>query len=149
MVGDNNRHAQFVGVFDFFDIGNTAIDGDDEGDALIMQFIDGGYAQSVTFGNAVRNIGDDHSAQSSQSLYHQGGTGDAVYIEIAVNGDFFAGKQSPVNTGNCLSAYPAAKRDRRTDGRHRSEKVPSEDGSVKPTIIEKLGHQGRIARSLS
>ena len=53
-------------MFDFFNVGDAAVDGDDQAHTLIVQFLEGGIAQSMALGDAVGNIGN-HAPPSAAS----------------------------------------------------------------------------------
>ena len=68
MVGDNNVNAEAMGFFDGSDTGDTAIGGNNQADALLMERFDGGNLQAVPFIDTVRDIGKSLDIKSSQSL---------------------------------------------------------------------------------
>ena len=74
----------------------AAVGGDDEGDALGGEGVDGGGVDAVAFGEAVRQVGNGRremgdAGQFAEAFDEDGGGGDAVDVEVAVDGDGLAG----------------------------------------------------------
>ncbi len=87
MVGDDQIDAEFAGATCGVGAANTAVDRDDQRDAVGVQPIDGRRLQAVSvldpFGEEVHDVGAEQLERPAKD--HRGG--DAVHVVVAVDGD--------------------------------------------------------------
>ncbi len=91
-----------MGFLDFGETSDAGIDRYDQADTLLVELLQSGYLQSVALGNAMWDVGNDRAAKAGQPLNQQRCSGDAISIEIPVDGDFLPGKQSLVDSAYSL-----------------------------------------------
>ena len=94
MVGNNNILSCPLCLGYLFTASDAAIHGDYQANALVTELFQRGDSQPVSLGLAVGYIRDGLPAEDCQSQDERGGGGNAVGVEIAVNADGLAGKQS-------------------------------------------------------
>ncbi len=100
VVGDNDIQPHLPRLFRLGDVRNTAVDGDDQTDALVVELFQGARSESVPFRLAVGNIGDGPAAEERQALDKRGGGGNAIGVKVAVNADGLSPEQRLVHPDN-------------------------------------------------
>ncbi len=98
VVGDDDVQPLPLRLLHLGDGGNAAVHGDHQADAVLSQALQGGRLQPVALGEAVGYVGDDIAAQARQPLDQKGGAGDAVGVEVPVDGYLLPGEQRSVDS---------------------------------------------------
>ncbi len=64
MVGNNDIESYPACLLHLRQAGNAAVNSDDQADALLLEVLEGSLFQSVAFGQAVWDIGDNLATKS-------------------------------------------------------------------------------------
>ena len=99
VVGNNDVQPHSLCLLYFGQAGNPAVDGDHEPDALLAEVLQCRGFQTVTFGQAVRYIRNNSTAERGKALNEEGRCRDAISVIVTVYGDWLSGKQSLVYPG--------------------------------------------------
>ena len=82
MVGDNDVQADAAAVVHFFNVADTAIDGDYQTDTLAGKIVQRSRIESIPLLDPVRYIWYDLRSQTAEPFYQQNGATDTVGIEV-------------------------------------------------------------------
>ena len=90
MIGDGHFDAALLQQAHLGLAGDAAVDGDQEVGLDLRQALDGRRGDGIALLEAARDEGRDVRAELAQAARHDGGSGDAVQVEIAEHKDVVA-----------------------------------------------------------
>ena len=90
MVGDNDIHPQFPGISDFIQCRRTIIDGNNQGNSLLMEMVDSTAIHAEPFVQPVRDIIADVSAHRLKIAVEDNGRSHAVAVIVTIHSNLFA-----------------------------------------------------------
>ena len=103
MVDHDHIHPVGAGDLDLTLGRDPAIDRHDQGHALLLRFMDRGFAHAVAVALALRKKGCVLAAEFFKRSGQHRNAGDPVDIIIAVNGDGFMILDRKLNARDCLA----------------------------------------------
>ena len=90
VICDHQIHSQLPAQFRFLHSGDTAVHGDDELYAFLMELMQGNGVQTVALLQPAGDVADAVRAVTAQKIRQKAGGGNAIYVIVAENGDFFS-----------------------------------------------------------